>query len=457
MLETLILIIFVLSVSGIIHYARDVSHPYFWTNLFFLLYGISLVYLLIKGSDGARFLEMAGFSADFNDYLLATATIICIAKLAIELMGRGFAHTAFVPSRHYKITSSDLFLLRLLALLSFFAGFAYWIYVIKVTTGGSYNILSNIGVFKHVIKDSGLSTIYFQFTYIGAQLWFLTYFIKDRGHNIWKYALYIPAIAMMLSTGRLSETLAMLLTPFFFTMFNNTGQVPMHRSKKLMGIGSIAILFLFFYRQYTSYSYIGKVDDFLALIDIKNIGDYFFASVIGTGNLPDPQQIMLILDGISTGRLSLTYGLTYFDWVHNLVSSDQVQSVGYRILNAYFPDKVGGPTPGATGEALLNFGPFYWLFLMLAGYGFVLFQRKAKRSPSILLRFVYIKSLLHFWALYIKVDSSLLLGLMWQVVPISIVWLIIVQRSGSYDRTETNHDGHVTDRTSPNQTRFNTI
>ena len=138
----------------------------------------------------------------------------------------------------------------------------------------------------------------------------------------------------------------------------------------------------------------------------------------------------------------MTYGSTYFDWLLNFISVGDTQSVGYRILNAYFPEKVGGPTPGATGEALLNFGPFFPVALMFFGYFMVKYQRYAKKSTSVLVKFIYLKTLLHFWALFIKVDSSLLLGLAWQIVPITIIWVVIVRKNKKQPRQRTKWARH---------------
>ena len=428
MLEALIILLLFSSATGLVRYMRDLAHPYFWTNLSFLFYGISLIYLYTNGIDGARFLILAGVDVDLQASLTLAALVILIGKLSLEAMDRFVRRADFVPHKSYRISSMQMLLLRTIAIIFSLIGLIYWLYVMAVLTNGSFRIFSNIGVFKHVIKDSGLSTIWFHLLYIGAQLWFLSFFLARRAQGYAKYLFFVPAFVVMLTTGRLAQSFLLLLVPIIFTLFNGYGRVSFARIWPLAIASVGAIVFLFFFRQFTSYDYIGRADDFFALIYSETTRDYILESLVGGGNLPDPQQLVLIFDGIASNRLQWTYGVTYFDWLINFVSDDGVQSVGYRILNEYFPEKVGGPTPGATGEALLNFGPFFPFFFLLVSYLFSQFHRVALRSSSILVRFVYIKTLLHFWALYIKVDSSLLLGLMWQVVPITIVWLLLVQR-----------------------------
>lgn len=428
MLEILIASVFFSSVTGLNRFSRDITHPYFWTNLSFLFYGISLVYLYIEGISGARFLLLAGLNIDFYTYLLYAACIIMIAKVSLELMVRKNRVDLHRPLKMFKVRANQLFLLRLISLALSAIGFTYWIYVTAIITGGSFKIFSNIGVFKHVIKDSGLSTIYFQFLYVGAQLWFLTFFLRGPQKSILKYMLFAPAFVVMLTTGRLSQSFLLLITPIFFAISAGDGTVPLKRVRSVLGIGFLLILGLYFYRQYTSFLYIGKPDDFFALVTNGKGQSYVAKAIIGSGNFPDPQQLMLLVHGLINGKMNLTFGTTYFDWLLNIITSGETQSVGYRILNTYFPEKVGGPTPGATGEALLNFGPFFPFALILFGYFMVKYQRYAKKSSSVLVKFIYLKTLLHFWALFVKVDSSLLLGLIWQIVPISAIWVLLLKK-----------------------------
>ena len=229
MLEIFIAILFLSALKGLNRFSKDITHPYFWTNLSFLFYGFSLVYLYIEGVSGARFLLLAGLNVHFYTYLSYAACIIIIAKFSFEAMLRKSRIELHRPIQTISIRGNQLLLLRLISLALSAIGFAYWIYVTAIITGGSFKIFSNLGIFKHVIRDSGLSTIYFQFLYIGAQLWFLTFFLRGPQKSALKYLFFVPAFVVMLTTGRLSQSFLLLITPVFFAILTVDGTVPLRR------------------------------------------------------------------------------------------------------------------------------------------------------------------------------------------------------------------------------------
>lgn len=126
--------------------------------------------------------------------------------------------------------------------------------------------------------------------------------------------------------------------------------------------------------------------------------NYILRALVGGGNLPDLQQLILIVNGLIEGRLQLTYGATFFDWIINLARSriggaDELPpSVGYRILHAYFPGKNGGPTPGIIGEVILNFGFLAPIALFGIGYGMTRIyaaMQKFKVAASVAILHIY--------------------------------------------------------------------
>jgi hypothetical protein len=156
---------------------------------------------------------------------------------------------------------------------------------------------------------------------------------------------------------------------------------------------------------------------------------YVFDGLVGGGNLPDPQQIALIMKGLRDGDLHLRHGETFLFWLQNLlasrVGSDAADpsSVGYLVKDAYFPDIVGAPVPGIIGEALINFGYFAPIFILALCASAVLIYKAAARSGQAIVVLCYSLFLIGVWALLCKVDSSALLGLVRMIAPFGAAWV----------------------------------
>lgn len=419
--------ILISSCISAIRYSRDILHPAFWTSVAFLLYGVSFAYLYGYGIDGAVFLSLAGLTDIDADYLLLAAAAVLVGKFALDAPQRLVRlPEVCVSPEPLVISNSGMLALRALALSLWCVGFAYWIYVMMVLTGGSFDIFSGMAIWEYAIRDSGLTILPYHLAFVGCQLWFLIHIVQPNQSGWLPFLLYPTIFVMTLTTGRISASFMLVLIPVFFAAFVKQGSLPLKKMGLPLVLAAIAIVALYFYRSYSSYVYIDKSEEFLQALTSGEVKTSFLGQIVGSGNISDPQQLILLFDALNSGMLKYLYGETYFDWLSDFTRSAGPVSTGYRIHAVYFPDKSGGPTPGAIGEAVLNFGPLFFVPLVVAGVGAALFYQKARSSSSILTKFIYTKFLLHFWVLFIKVDSSLLSNLIWEVVPISLTWLVAV-------------------------------
>lgn len=308
-------------------------------------------------------------------------------------------------------------------------------------------MIGQVGAYPHIVAASGLSSLPFHLIYGGALLWLLT--CLQGKQQVWVGLLFIPVSAfVILSTGRIASANAYLFSALLFFVYATRGRA----GWKIFGAALAALLPInvayYFFREYTSYAYVGRVNDFPLLADgpvddaIQAVPDavgtlfphmerlnYVLRALVGGGNVPDLQQLVLIVNGLFEGRLHLAYGATFFDWIVNLARSriggaeELPLSVGYRILHAYFPEKNGGPTPGIIGEVILNFGLFAPVALFGIGYGMTRIYAVIQKSKSPLLQLLYCIFVVSIWALLLKVDSSLLDGYFWMAAPISLCWI----------------------------------
>lgn len=474
MLLFLSLVLFLAAFYGGYQHRNNILHPGFWTNLGFLGYAIGGVYYFAFGYENAIFLNLAGIDPSSRGewFLLAMTTVLC----GFLVCNLGFYYGDRCSQRYLEPSSVNVVRRSfpstlqiwggLVAIVLTVLGVLYWIYFARQIAGGVILLFQNVAAYRYLAADAGLSALPFHLAYGGALFWMLICLDTKKNHSIALILLPIGTV-MILSTGRIALANGFAFSGILTYYFVLNGAV----SWKVFA-GALIFLFPFnvvyyFFRIYTSYVYIGKAENFELLKSNSDVrasqptnGDeitaspsifeksegfsyfidaelvaaliykvkYILRALIGGGNVPDLQQIVLVFHGLFEGRLHLALGSTYFDWLRNLSGvriggpNEGVHSVGYRILAAYFPQKAGGPTPGMMGEAILNFGflaplaVFAFCFLMA-----VVFAR-ASRSQSLLVKLLYCQFLIGIWALFLKVDSSLLLGYLAAAGPISLCW-----------------------------------
>lgn len=438
------------SFFGLYIYRNDALHPAFWTNLGFVGYAVAGFYYSAFGYQNAVFLNLAKFDVEGRQawFLMALA----IAALGLVVFNLAFKlgdHHSGVPKKVSPNTSlppTVLFFGKVAALILIVLGLMYYVYFADRVAGGIMPMIGQVGAYPHIVAASGLSSLPFHLIYGGALLWLLTWL--QRKQQVWVGLLFIPVSAfVILSTGRIASANAYLFSAILFFIYTSRGRADW----KIFGAALAALLPIniayYFFREYTSYAYVGRVQDFPLFAEDSAIQvgpdvagalfpqmerfNYILRALVGGGNLPDLQQLILIVNGLIEGRLQLTYGATFFDWIINLARSriggaDELPlSVGYRILHAYFPGKNGGPTPGIIGEVILNFGFLAPIALFGIGYGMTRIYAAMQNSRS-LLQLLYCIFIVSIWALLLKVDSSLLDGYLWMAVPISLCWMGLI-------------------------------
>lgn len=471
MLAVLSLVILSAAAYFAFKYRHDVLHPAFWTNIGFGGYAISGFYYALWGFQNASFLNLAKVDTDREAWFVLSTLIVLgglvTCNFAFWLADRRLARIevrAAAATLVSPFPNQVLLLARIAAIAFLILGVSYWLYFARVIAGGIFPLFANVAAYRYLAADAQMSALPFHLAYLGIELWMLLWLFNSRYRSVG--LLFIPiGMIVILSTGRITLANAFGFAAISAYIFATRDKVDWRFfALAFTAMAPVNIAFYFF-RQYSSYWYIGRPQDFplaqdftvpsptaaaaaprregveawlepIAAPELIGKISYIAKSLIGGGNIPDLQQIILIVKGLLDGRLALEYGATYVDWIQNLLGSrigspsTGVQSTGYRVLEAYFPQKVGGPTPGMIGEAILNFGPlapfalFAFAFLMTLLYG------SAVRSRSVLARLLYCKFLIGIWALFLKVDSSLLLGFLWAAAPIMLCWfgLTVVAR-----------------------------
>lgn len=443
-------------------YRHDVLHPAFWTNLGFGGYALGGFYYALWGFQNAYFLNLAKVDADRESWFVLSTLIVLggliTCNFAFWLADRRLARIEIRAGSATLVSpfpDEILLLAKIIAIIFLTLGVAYWLYFAHVIAGGVFAQFANVAAYRYLAADAQMSALPFHFAYLGIELWMLLWLFDPRYRSVG--LLFIPiGMIIILSTGRIALSNAFGFAAILAYLFATHDKVDWRFfAVTFTAMAPINIAFYFF-RQYSSYRYIGRPQDFplaenvavsnsamvatprregveawlepIAAPELIGKISYIAKGLIGGGNVPDLQQIILIVKGLLDGRLVLEYGATYVDWIQNLLGSrigspnTGIQSTGYRVLEAYFPQKVGGPTPGMIGEAILNFGPLAPFALFAFAFLMTLLYSSAVRSRSVLARLLYCKFLIGIWALFLKVDSSLLLGFLWAAAPIVLCW-----------------------------------
>lgn len=442
MLFTLSILLLIAALWTALGYRRDVLHPGFWTNIGFIGYAAGGLYYVAYGYDGASFLNLADFKDEERAWWFDFAIVIVWAGYLTCNAGFWVANACFQVRRLDPVVAAARMMpppaavrtmAKYAAIFLIIAGTGYWLYVAQRLSGGVFGLFQNVAVYRYLVADASLTILPYHLAYAGIQMWMLAWLGEKRGRAMGLF--FIPlGVVMILTTGRISLAggfgLSALLAYF---MIVRGGVTISLISRLFFAIIPLSVAF-YFYRQMTSYVYIGKEQNF-ALLENSDYAfgdyvisykyDYILTNIFGGGNIPDLQQIILIVKGMRDGVLSLAWGGTYIDWISNALSRNSIQSVGYRILNAYFPDKIGGPTPGMIGEAILNFGYFWFIIIFIFCFIMTMIYVSSFVSRSYIIKILYCKFLIGIWALFIKVDSSLLLGYIWSAFPLLIAWVFL--------------------------------
>lgn len=453
MLLTLSILLLIAALGSALSYRRDVLHPGFWTNIGFIGYAAGGLYYVAYGYDGASFLNLADFKDqdrswwfDFSIVIVWVGYLACNAGFwlgntcfRVRRLDPAVAVARMVPSPAFVRTMA-----KYSAIFLIIIGTVYWLYVAQRLSGSVLGLFRNVAAYRYLVADAGLTILPYHLAYVGIQIWMLSWLGEKRGRSIGLF--FIPlGVVIILTTGRISLAGGFGLSALLAYIMSVRGCVRIGvLSKILIALVPFSLIF-YFYRQMTSYVYIGKEQNF-ALLESSDYSsgnyiisykyDYILTSIFGGGNIPDLQQIILIIKGMQDSVLSLAWGATYVDWISNLFSQNSIQSVGYRILNAYFPDKVGGPTPGMIGEAILNFGYFGFLALFILCFVMTMIYTSSFNSKSYIVKLLYCKFIVGTWALFIKVDSSLFLGYIWVAFPLLIAWFVLYITYGLFKKME---------------------
>jgi len=380
-----------------------------------------------------KFFQLAEIPSNRVEELLPIAQLYAIACYIFFFVGYlcGDDGKGIIPG----ISRYDLFVspsvIHIFAWSSLVLGFSYWLYSSYFYAGGPIQMLKNFSVFIYLLRENPLSTLPYHFYFVGSYLLYFYYCLK--GSRIPYHFILVVAIGALIivSKGRISASLMYVLSFVVLSYFYAYERISNARIISAITLGFVAIIVVLFLRIASSYNYVGLENPFGVLANMREMINALFQVLVGWGNVADIQQMVLILqswDGLDKALL----GASYLDWARNLLSDYlgmEPISVGMRVLQLYFPSKVGGPTPGAIGEAYVNMlygGPF---IIFLVGFIFSRMYSLAASSTSFGVRFFYAIFLLNFVFMFAKVDSSLLSNVFWSSVPTLIVLSCILMLS----------------------------
>lgn len=291
-------------------------------------------------------------------------------------------------------------------------GLIYWYWVAIVAAGGMLDLLVKFQAFRHLIVDKNITTLPYHFYYAGIFLWLLGAISKKGkvGSVFWFFSFL--GTLMTLTQGRISLAITFLVSQIIFIAI-----VDPDKENKATKFIILIILFAFvvyFLRIASNYFFIGR--DFI-VSDIN-----FFNTIIGSGNVTDVQQLVILFYSFDAGNSLL--GGSYIDWLRNSVGGAfgiSPSSVGLIVKELYVPESSGAPTPGAIGEAYANFNFGAPLVMFVVGLMFFIIRSFSIRSGSLFWALLYSVFLARFVFMYPKVDSTMFLNFLWGVLPFCLV------------------------------------
>ena len=408
---------------------NDVFSPLTWFSITYMGYVVGGVYYSFGELNYGKFLVLTGTPFEVVPGYLVVSLVWAILCYFMFCFGYGFfsSKASFLP----RAKSGDLSLLPGFSLVSRFVipvllllGFLYWVYVAYQAAGGILGIIVKFQAFRHLIADTNISTLPYHFYYAGILLWLLV-LVKD-GRTIGLVFIMLSFLGMVinLTQGRIMLSITFILAQVFFVGLakgDRTNSLKVFFYIGLLGAGAIAIYFL---RILSNYYFIGS--DAAVISGDTSFYKSFLDKIVGSGNVADLQQLVIIFRTWSWDAPLM--GVTYFDWIRNSVGAFfgmSPSSIGLTIKEVYFSSASGAPTPGAIGEAYVNFsvlGPF---FMMFVGAVFSIVYQLVKQRGSYVLLMVYSVFLARFILLYPKVDSTMMLNFLWGVVPFLLTVICI--------------------------------
>lgn len=294
-------------------------------------------------------------------------------------------------------------------------GLLHWYRVAGQTAGNLYNLFLYFQAFTHLAKDAGITTLPYHFYTAGIYVWLLGITVANKKIGIPFILFSILGMLIIITQGRITLAVTYLISQLvYFGLLNRK-----NKSKVLYLIVSLMLVAfsIFFLRMLSNNLFIGGN---LSLSDLN-----FIELIIGGGNVADLQQLVIIFSTFDINSSFL--GASYFDWMTNTFGGYfgiTPASVGLTIKDLYLPDTSGAPTPGAIGEAYVNFNIAAPLIMFWIGAFFALIYNKAIKSGNVMWLLVYSIFLARFIFLYPKVDSTMMSNFFWGAAPLLIAILI---------------------------------
>ena len=355
------------------------------------------------------------FSGNFttSDMKISLFQVIC--GYMFFVIGYKVSKNIKVKKINFEIKGIDYTsnLLRYCLISLFLISFFYWIFVSYKLTGGPIDLLSNMGIYRLLLKNNPISTAPYLLAYISTSFLFLVYLKNNRKIPFYLTLMIIIIFIMKVSTARLSGSVFLLLSFPLMYIIHYQYKIGL---KFFLYITLFIFLFggLYFYRFYSNLSYLGMEMESNLL---KLIGEHFF----GMTNFGDLQSITFASQ--YTQDKGYLYGNSFTDflmmWIGKLAGIDiESTSIGLRLREYYFSHvSTGAPAPGTISEMIMNFGYFgITIVMFLFGILTRTITKSISYKLSIMNLYIYTYFLL-FVMLLAKVDSSHINSLIWAVVP----------------------------------------
>lgn len=401
--------------------------PLIWFSAMYSGYVLGGMYFSFDTIHLGKFFELSGIPLEKINFYIVVAQIYAMVCYITFAAGYylGDRKQSICPIS-YENNRQYLPGLRTVGSLFLLIGFVYWLYTAYVLAGGPIEMFMSFSSFIYLLEENRVTTLPYLFYFVGSHfLFFYMIFHKKRPPKFFSIVVII-GLLILLSKGRITSSLTYALSFMVMYYFVYHDSISLKKWSMYFATGIAIGLALLFLRVSSAYYYLGQDDPLAALSGLNEILEVFFEVLVGWGNVTDIQQLVLTFN--VWGIEDSLFGISYFDWFVNLFANTfgyEPVAMGIRILKIYFPDKVGGPTPGAIGEAYANFSLLAPFFMFLVGFGFSKLYCYAKQSGDIRIVFIYAVFLVTFIFLYAKVDSSLFLGFLWAALP-TIVSLFCV-------------------------------
>lgn len=420
----LLIVVSCLFISG-----NDIFSPLTWFSITYLGYVVGGVYYSFGEVNYGKFLILADIPFEVvPEYIMASLlwAIVCYFMFCFGYCVFSAKTTFMARAESSLLTARPEFsrISHCLIPVLLIFGFCYWVYVAYEVAGGVLGIIIKFQAFRHLIADTKISTLPYHFYYAGMFLWLLILVKDDRRIGLLYIVLSFLGMLINLTQGRIMLSITFVLAQVFFVGMakgNGVSSWKVFFNVSLLGVGALIIYFL---RILSNYYFIGY--DVPVVADDTAFYRDFLSKIVGSGNVADLQQLVIIFRTWSWDEPML--GITYFDWIRNSFGAFfgmAPSSIGLTIRDIYFPSGSGAPTPGAIGEAFVNFsvlGPF---FMLLVGALFSLIYQGVKRVGSYILLMVYSIFLARFVLLYPKVDSTMILSFLWGAVPYLLAVFVV--------------------------------